>query len=331
MKINILITLSLLFLSSLVIAQENPVMVISSKGKIVYFPPPPATPINLLPGMKIDAEGLVRLEEGTQIRLLNHGHTFHFKEKGDFDLGLLIAKKKNKTIGFATKFWGFINEGLINADSVKSLDEYHQEFMSSIGAVRGFATSNSAIQANYLTSENIGPSEATFRWSGTLPEDAVYQFSIYHTDTEQMVYHALCKKPFVQIDFKNIFFFPGSTYYWQVRVLSHKESEDSNIQPYLPEIKSEKVNFQFIENTKKIVSKKISRIEGYAEADEKTQQWMEAIILEQEHFYYDAFIIYENLYKKNPDDLLIKKLFSTFLIRQNLPDESQKILEGLNS
>ncbi len=87
-------------------------------------------------------------------------------------------------------------------------------------------------------------------------------------------------------------------------------------------VKSDLKTFEYFLNADEIIIQKAEKISDYKEADDLEKQWMEAIIMEQENFVYDAYNRYIALRSQHPENLLIKKLFAAFLVRQGLTREA---------
>jgi hypothetical protein len=311
--------MTLLF-SPCLFAQAD-VVVISSKGKIWHQTNTSDSKNNLFPGQKIKATGSVLLDDDSQVTLLSSGKTYRLFNSGKHDLALLIPSQPENKMGFASRFWSFLTDGLINSDNQKSLDQYHKQHMSVAGGVKGFAGAGEALNSILPTYGKLVPGIIEFQWNPVKSETVIYQFDLTDVASNTLIYRALYRPSLVELDLRPLALNDQNQYIWRIRAL------DKNTNLSIDSIDvSEAFDFQFVLDPDPIIAAALENVEGYNEADEISRSWMEAIAMEQEGFLYMAYRRYLKLRLIHPDDLLIKKLFAGFLVRQNQLDAARDIL-----
>lgn len=310
-----------ILLFSLPTFAQADVVVINSKGKIWYQNTAQSAKKSLVPGQKIKAIGALLLDPGSQITLLSKGKTYRLSESGKHDLDLLIPSESENKMGFGSRFWSFLTDGLINSDNQKSLDQYHKQHMSVAGGVKGFTGAERALNSLLPTYGKLVPGIIDFQWTAIEKGNVIYQFDITEVAGNTLIYRALYQTATVQVDLRRLALRDQQNYHWQVRVLDKKtKSQIDSIPP------SEAFAFQFVLDPAPPIATALDEVDGYEEANEFDQSWMEAIAMEQEGFPYMAYRRYLKLKLANPNDLLIKKLFASFLVRQDQMSAASELL-----
>ena len=301
-------------------AQESAIIVLSIKGQIEYMKDQSSEMQRLLPGMKISPSGAIKLADASKVSLLHHGKYIQLDEAGAYDLNTLIKKNdKALSMNFAGRFWNFVSDGLSHSDDKEDLNEYNEKLLSVAGGVQGFALDEPALKTIMPAGGKIGTDIVTFNWKRSKNPSVFYHFKIQHVDDEALVFKAVLRDTSITLDFGQLVFHPEEMYEWWV---------EEEIVGQENEMKSSDLRlFEYNPNGNKIYSKEAAQINEYKKADDFDKKWMEAIVMEQEDFVYDAYDRYSNLLLQNPDNLLIKKLFAAFLTRQGLTQEGEKLLE----
>ncbi len=308
-------------LSTVIFAQAD-VVVISSKGKVWYQKSNTDAKKTLIPGQKIKALGALSLDDNSQVTLLSSGKTYQLYESGTHQLNKVIPAESQKKMGFGSRFWSFLTDGLINSDNKHTLDEYHKQHMSVAGGVKGFAGPDLALSPLLPTYGKLGPGVIEFQWTPIEQKEIIYQFDIVKTSGKKLIYRALYKPSLVKVDLRPLVLSDEENYQWIVKALDRKTmTVIDSIMPAAP------VEFQYILNTDMAIAESLEYVEGYEEGDEYTRSWMEAVAMEQEGFPYLAYRRFLKLRIMHPEDLLIKKLFAAFLVRHNQLDAAQEMLE----
>jgi hypothetical protein len=326
MRILTFILVVLLSLNFSLAAQENALIVLRTQGNIDYFPESTTTPVKLLPGMKIKPTGYIYLGENAQINLLDKGITHKLTEKGRHDLPKLTAPKA-KQMGFASKFWGFISEGLTNADDKNSLLEYYQQYMAVAGGVRGYVDSQTGIQAIMPYAGKVGPGTVVFNWHAAQEKEVIYHFTIHESNSSELIFKAICRDSFILLDFNKLVFEEGVPYYWQTKAVTRNSALSAEKDTSSTILETEKISFSYFQNVEELLASKTQNFEEYKSSDPLDRQWMEAIIMENETLFYDAYRRYTELQEAYPDNLLIKKLFAAFLTRQGMVEEGHIMIQ----
>lgn len=310
-----------ILLNTVAFAQAD-VVVISSKGKVWYQKSTKETKKAIIPGQKFKALGAVSLDHNSQVTLLCSGKTYQLLESGTHQLNKVIPTESGKKMGFGSRFWSFLTDGLINSDNKHSLDEYHKQQMTVAGGVKGFAGPDVALSPLLPTYGKLGPGIIEFQWTPVKQENIIYQFDIIRTAGKKLIYRALYKPSLVKVDLRPLVLSNEAAYQWKVKVLDEKSlSVIDSIMPADP------VSFQYLLNADTLINESLEYVEGYEDADEFTRSWMEAVAMEQEGFPYLAYRRFLKLRILHPEDLLLKKLFAAFLVRHNQLDAAQEMLE----
>ncbi len=316
MKINVFAVFVFLLIGFSLKAQQSTVIVVSVKGQIEYSKDNSIAKERLIPGDKIANSGTIFLPKEAKVDLLYNGKLTSFEKEGTYNLNSVFGKKDNSSnLGFARRFWNFISEGLYSSDDKDALNEYGEQILAVEGGVQGFSLEESTTQIIMPADGKIGIDIVTFQWHRSKNSPAFYHFNIYHSEKETLVFKAITRDTSITLDFSQLVFLSEESYDWFVEE-EGEEIEDGE------QTKSELKTFQYIPNANETIIRKAEKVSDYKKAGNFEKKWMEAVVMEQEDFIYDAYCRYNDLRTQEPDNLLVKKLFATFLVRQNLTQEA---------
>ncbi len=300
-------------------AQNSSILVLNVKGQVDYLKDQSSTKERLLPGMKISGSGALELKEEARVNLLYNGKRIQLDKQGAYDIKTLIEKNdKALSMSFAGRFWDFVNDGLSHSDDTESLNKYEERLLAVTGGVQGFAMGESRAQTIMPATGYIGANIVTFNWHSIKTPAVFYQFKIYLVEQEELVFQAITRDTSLTLDFSQLVFHPNNSYEWQIETESQNKSEAGENEVE----KSDFRTFEYMPNIDELIAEKTAKIEEYADADAFEKKWMEAIVMEQEGFIYDAYNRYNDLRLQSPENLLVKKLFASFLVRQGLTQQA---------
>ena len=98
------------------------------------------------------------------------------------------------------------------------------------------------------------------------------------------------------MDFSQLVFLPYERYEWHIET----EQQDNNSEEENIVLTSEVNTFEYFQNDDDFIIQKAKKIGEYQEANSLEKKWMEAVILEQENFIYDAYSRYFDLRPSAP-------------------------------
>ncbi len=323
MKINFIPIFFFLTLSFSITAQESSIIVLNLNGQIEYLIDQSDTVERLFPGMKVSDSGALNLKKGAKVNLLYNGKLIQLDEEGVYELKTLTEKNdKALSMSFAGRFWDFVSVGLSQTDDNETLNDYSKQLLAVTGGVQGYAEEGLSIQTIMPADGNIGAEIVTFNWYHSTKADVYYLFKIYQAEEEQLVFQASIRDTSITLDFTQLVFHPNEVYQWSVEMQEwEKDGEGKEM------VKSDSKNFEYFLNVDEIIVQKAEKISDYKKADDFEKKWMQAIVMEQENFIYDAYNRYLSLRSQHPENLLIKKLFAAFLVRQGLTLEAVEQLK----
>ena len=174
--------------------------------------------------------------------------------------------------------------------------------MTSVGGVRGFAQEEATIKTYGYLSGPIGGGTVTFRWhhAGSVPS---YQFTISKEGEKEALLVAKVRASEVSIDLDQLSIVADEVYHWQVTAQT-KEGE---------ELSTVKVPFSLeAEALAELLTG--SRLQKMKKAVEEGEE--ELVVLQQlneKGFKHEAYSKYELMLQQDPNNLLIKRLFASFL------------------
>lgn len=311
-------TAALLLFSSLLIGQEK-VAVLTVNGHLNYFSGASNIGKRILPGKSLPTIGFLRCEEGSTAMLLFDGQRYAMKSKQELDLKKLpLQKKKGNKLGYLGRFLNFIGSSVNNTEDNDKLEKHHERYMTSVGGVRGFAQEEASIKTFGYLSGPIGGGTVTFRWhhDGNVP---FYQFTIRKEGDEEALLVAKVRATEVSIDLDQLSIVSNEVYHWQVTAQT-KEGE---------ELSTVKVPFSVeAEALAKLLTG--SRLQKMKKAVEEGEE--ELVVLQQlseRGFKHAAYSKYELMLQEDPDNLLIKRLFSSFLAENSDLVRAKELIAGI--
>ena len=137
--------------------------------------------------------------------------------------------------------------------------------------------------------------------------DLIYQFEIYDSTSNDLVFTAMTKDTFMILDLENIYFEDQASFYWRV---SAKNSTNEALQ-------SATHFFHTLEGKKQKILLNLGQSTDYQKADEIEKKLMQSLAFEENGLIYSCQKKYQELLQQYPENKLIRKLSQAFLARHD--------------
>lgn len=311
-------TATLLFFSTLLLGQDK-VTVLTVTGHVNYFSGASNIGKRVLPGQLLPAIGFLRCEEGATAMLVFEGQRHPMKSKQELDLKKLQKqKKKGNRLGYLGRFLNFIGSSVNNTEDNDKLEKHHERYMTSVGGVRGFAQSEASIKTFGYLSGPMGGGMITFRWQhdGNVPS---YQFTIRKEGQPETILVANVRANEMSIDLDQLSLVPGEVYHWQVRAQTQAGQELSTVEvPFSLEAEA---------LAELLTGSRLQKMKNAVEVGEE-----ELVVLQQlseKGFKQAAYNKYESMLQQDASNLLIKRLFASFLAENDDLERAKELLAGI--
>jgi hypothetical protein len=250
------------------------------------------------------------------VKLLYKGQTVVLRDGKTRSLNELdqLVKGGGKP-GFMSRFWNFLSGSMQQTQDEKKLEEHHRRYMEEVYAgVKGFADPVYAIRSGLLYGNKLGGGPVTFRWSGGGENEALRL--VVRGKGNVPVYSALVRGKACTIDLSQLALDGGTTGTWQLWPAS-----DS-----IPKAYSPAVEFVYDpEGAQKSLAALLPDPD-YQHAFPAEQLLMQAYVLEQAGFYYDAAQKYEASMAGNPQNALLRNARAAFLARMDMLEEAKSAM-----
>jgi hypothetical protein len=280
--------------------------------------------LRLLPGLAIDKEGVLELYESAEIEFLHGGNTLTLKDPGKYEISRLVSGSTQKPPGmnFSSRFLNFINEGLNHSNSAVELEKHYRKHMeNATGGTQGFGEKDYPVLAINPLSGYLSGGQVMFTWYACRDSNSAagYAFELIDSRNNQLLYKAIIKDTFHILDLDQLLLEEEEVYDWKVTAMPKESVATPLSSPDIP--------FLIRPMEWASMQKRLESIPLYNSANPSRRTWMEALMLEREKYIYEAYIRLQKLTEKEPDNLLVRKLFATFLARHGLVKRAENILK----
>ncbi len=311
-------TAALLLISSLLIGQEK-VTVLTVTGHVNYFSGASNIGKRVLPGQLLPTIGFLRCDEGATAMLVFEGQRHPIKSKQEFDLKKLPKqKKRGSRMGYLGRFLNFIGSSVNNTEDNDKLEKHHERYMTSVGGVRGFAQNEAAIKTYGYLSGPMGGGRVDFRWNyvGNVP---FYQFEIRKEAEKDLLFMAKVRANQLSVDLDELSIVEGEVYHWKVTAETKEGKAISTVEvPFSLEAEA---------LSKLLTGNRLQKMQKSVEEGEK-----ELVVLQQmqeQGFKHAAYSKYELMLQQDANNLLIKRLFASFLAENNDLDRAKELITDI--
>ena len=312
-------TATLLLFSTLLIGQDK-VTVLTVTGHVNYFSGASNIGKRVLPGQLLPTIGFLRCEEGATAMLVFEGQRHPMKSKQELDLKKLQKqKKKGNRLGYLGRFLNFIGSSVNNTEDNDKLEKHHERYMTSVGGVRGFAQAEASIKTFGYLSGPMGGGRVTFRWEQDKQEVPFYQFTIHKEGEKEALLLAKVRANEVSIDLDQLSIAAGEVYHWQVSAQTKAGEELSTVEvPFSLEAEA---------LAKVLTGNRLQKMKNAVEQGEE-----ELVVLQQlseKGFKHAAYSKYKSMLEQEANNLLIKRLFASFLAENDDLERAKELLSGI--
>ena len=183
-------------------------------------------------------------------------------------------------------------------------------------SIKGFSTKNFDIVTPLVTMGKLPAARVTFKWRSTTGTGA-YTFQLM-TGSGDILAELLARDTFVTLDLDELAMDIQAEYQWQVTRNDGKTS-------------SAVIPFELTKNTTEKAEADLEKQTDDKALTPMEKKLMLAYFLEQERYWYQANAVYEQLLSTvQPDDVLVRKMYATFMARMNMLPEGQKMIETID-
>lgn len=311
-------TAALLLISSLLMGQEK-VTVLTVTGHVNYFSGASNIGKRVLPGQLLPTIGFLRCDEGATAMLVFEGQRHPIKSKQEFDLKKLPKqKKRGSRMGYLGRFLNFIGSSVNNTEDNDKLEKHHERYMTSVGGVRGFAQNEAAIKTFGYLSGPIAGGRVDFKWNyvGQVP---FYQFEISKEGEEDLLFMAKVRANQLSVDLDELSIVQGEVYHWKVTAQTEGGEAISTVEvPFSLEAEA---------LSKLLTGNRLQKMQKSVEEGEE-----ELVVLQQmqeQGFKHAAYSKYEVLLQQDANNLLIKRLFASFLAENDDLERAKELIADI--
>lgn len=291
---------------------QTEVVVHHVTGQVQYFPHYGAKPLNLYPGMVIEVKGKMRCRGTGSAKLVYQGMPIVVSGSKMRDVQEIVkTATQTSQMSFTGRFFNFLNESVKEGVTDEKLKKHHQRYMGkSSGGIKGFTNPSYTIRPLLLSMGKLPPARVVFQWRNT-PGEGPYTFSLL-SQQNKTVAQVLVRDTTITLDLDQIALDLDEEYTWQVT----RGTAD----------KSAAIPFEICPSNVVEQQTDLSKEKTYQSATASEQQLMLAFRLEEERCFYAANNTYASLLAKDPDNVLFRRMYATFLARLDMLPEAGQYL-----
>lgn len=306
----------LLLLVGFAAQAQTEVVVIHANGSVQYYAPNQKTAKSIYPGMRLSVHGSIRCQSGASVKLLYRKETITLSDGKLYALSQLDKQvSETKGIGFSARFWSFISGCMQQTTDGKTLEENHRRYMESVYAgVKGYSRTAYALQASRLCAGSLGHGTVTFRWAGG-QAGQVLRFRIMQG--ENILISAQVRDSSFSVNLSQLALEPGMAYQWQVL-----SPDDAATAP-----RSAVTAFAYNPEALDQTLDQLYKDHEYQHALPTEQALMQAFVLEDAGFLYQAATVYQDAAQANPQNGLLRDAHAAFLARMDMLADARQKLE----
>lgn len=305
--INITICCLLLHFS---LAAQQEITVIS--GQVFYYPEPASKPVMKIAGTQFALKGKLRCKASQTAKLLYNGHFFWVSGSKMRNVQDVVnAAVRSSEMSFTGRFFNFLTESVKEGETPENVKKYHRKYMGKTsGGIKGWSNPQYSITPLLLATGKLPSANVIFKWrksEGAGP----YTFNLL-SNQNKLIAQVLTKDTVIALDLDQLALNLDEEYTWSVT-----RGETG---------KSVQVPFEVCPSSVVERQTDLSHEEVFQKASPLEQQLMLAYRLEEEHCYYAANHTFVQLLETSPDNLLLRKMYATFLARMDMLPEASSII-----
>ena len=315
---HILFLLAILLVGQVAAQESDNFIVTSVSGKVSYIEEKSSKEQSLLPGQELSANTTVILANNARANLVHKKKAIALNKAGRVLLQTLVNQDEKENSGLINRFFDYIQEGITNTNNTKKLEKYHEQYMTkTAGGIKGFAGSEYGIVASLPVVGVLRQAPITFRWFAK-GDSSFYDFQILDYQTDGLIYKALLRDTFVTVALQQLVLDSERKYYWVVQQKLPGEPSTGFAFADDPAKRSPKVEFVINNDKSASALASLEKEKDYQNADALQKKWMEALLLEDRQYVYEAYLKFKEAQELTPDNQLVKNLMAAFLTRQGL-------------
>lgn len=300
------ITICFLFLHSFLRAQSD-VLVLHVNGQVLYYAQIGAKPVPLYSGMYLGLTGKVRCKGSATAKMVYNGKAFLVSGTKMRDVQDIVKSAgKASQMSFTGRFFDFVTESVKEGDNPENVKKHHRKYMGKVrGGIKGFA--GFTITPLLLTTGKLPPAKVMFNWRPLNGGAGPYTFKLFDKDTTTIA-QILVKDTVITLDLEQLALNLDEEYSWNVSKGAYDRSAP--------------IRFEICPTSVVERQTDLSHEPAFLSADPTEQQLMLAYRLEEERCYYMANNTYKQLLDANPNNVLIHRMYTTFLARMEMEGEA---------
>ncbi|MBK7870365.1 MAG: hypothetical protein IPJ74_06580 [Saprospiraceae bacterium] len=309
----------LLLLFGQAAAQDADVFIVTGvSGKVNYLDKKSSKEQSLLPGQQLSPDATVILANNARANLVHKKKSVVLDKAGRFLLQTIANQNAKESSGLINRFFDYIQEGVTNTSNAKKLEKYHEQYMTKAsGGVKGWAGGELGIIPSVPVAGVLNNASVTFAWFDT-GDSSFYDFQILDYQTDGLIFKALLRDTFITVELQKLVLDAERKYKWVVQKKLLGESAVSFTFSDDPGKSSPEMEFVMNNGEMATVLASLEKEEEYQNADTINKKLMEALLLENNQYMYEAYLRFKEAQELVPDNQLVKNLRAVFLTRQGL-------------
>lgn len=307
------ITICFLFLQTFLHAQTD-VLVLHVNGQVQYYAQTGAKPVPLYSGMYLGMTGKVRCKGTATAKMVYNGKAFLVSGTKMRDVQDIVKSAgKASQMSFTGRFFDFVTESVKDGDNPENVKKHHRKYMGKTrGGIKGFA--GYTITPLLFTTGQLPPAKVMFNWRPPISGEGPYTFklNVENNDTIKTIAQLLVKDTVITLDLERLALNLEKEYTWSVSRGAFDRS------PPIP--------FKICPASVVEQQTGLSHEPAFLSAEHIEQQLMLAYCLEEGSWYYVANNTYKQLLDTYPNNVLLHRMYTTFLARMELLPEANTML-----
>ncbi len=310
------ITICFLFLQTFLNAQTD-VLVLHVNGQVLYYAQTGAKPVPLYSGMHLGLTGRVRCKGAATAKMVYNGKAFLVSGTKMRDVQDIVKSAgKASQMSFTGRFFDFVTESVKEGDNPENVKKHHRKYMGKTrGGIKGFA--GYTITPLLFTTGQLPPAKVMFNWRPPISGEGPYTFklNVENSDTIKTIAQILVKDTVITLDLEQLALDLEKEYTWSVSSWSASKGALD---------KSPPIRFKICPES--VVEQHLSHEPAFLSAEHIEQQLMLAYSLEEGSWYYVANNTYKQLLDADPNNVLLRRMYTTFLARMEMLPEANAML-----
>lgn len=308
---------SCLLITTVHVAAQSNLTVTYTRGNVYYYSSGNNSPKSIYPGITLSPSGRIRCDKGAKVKLLCKGKVFELTDNKMHFLDEIAREAGDaNTLSFLGRFWVFISGSMDNTEDDQHLEQHHKQSMENLRAgIKGYASHEFTIQADILFEGGLSDTDVAFMWNSV--PDMNYCFRLTRQADDDVILIVWTKVNVLRLNLGELALVDGEVYEWQIIT----EEND----PTAPH--SRKMQFAFQPAAASRALSEVARQKAYQTASPVEQQLMEIFALETNQFYYDVNVRYQKLTADNPENVLVKRAYASFLASINKLESAKTLLK----